>query len=116
MRKNTVSEKQGTSWLATPRKVKPGADIRDFDTVGELADPSYVKKAIFQALEEGDGEAVVEILRAHLRVLNRTKAAYEMQLSRTFVHEMIRGAKDPSVQTLGKFMHLLKTEQISMGD
>jgi len=85
--------------------------VRSYDPSAKLSDPDFVKRAVIEALEEGDDEAVVAILRAHLRVLNRSRAAAQMKVSRQHVHRLLSGARKPSLPMLGAFMRLLKAER-----
>lgn len=111
MAKIATSEKRGTSWLGKPLKLRPGSTTRDYDPTEELRDPEFIKKAVLQAIAEGDDEAVVTILRAHLRVLNRSKTAAQMHVSRQAVHRLIAGSRKPSLPMLGSFMRLLQAER-----
>lgn len=112
MARIATSEKRGLSWLGKPSKLRPGANTHDFDPTKELRDPEFIKKAVLGAVADGDEDAVVTILRAHLRVLNRSKTAIRMSMSRQNVHRIIAGSRRPSLDTLGAFMRLLKVEQI----
>lgn len=106
-----TSEKRGLSWLGKPRKLRPETSARDFDPTEELRDPEFIKRAVLGAIADGDEEAVVAILRAHLRVLNRSRMAVRMRMSRQNIHRIIAGSRRPSLNTLGAFMRLLKAEQ-----
>ena len=110
MAKAATSEKRGTSWLGRPFELRPGSTARDYAPSPELRDPKFIKKAVLQAISVGDEEAVVAILRAHLRVLNRSKAAERMNVSRQAVHRLIAGSRKPSLPMLGAFMRLLRVE------
>lgn len=115
MARIATSARRGQSWLGKPRRLRAGASARDFNPAEELRDPQFVKKAVLQAVEAGDDEAVVEILRAHLRVVNRSQAAASMNVSRQFVHRIIAGSRKPSLPTLGAFMRLLNMEEARTG-
>lgn len=113
MARAETSGKRGVSWLGKPRKLRAGAAARDYDPSVKLSDPVFVRKAVIEALEAGDDEAVVSVIQAHLRVLNRTRVAGQMRMSRQFVHRLIVGSRKPSLPTLGAFMRMLNTEQHS---
>ena len=91
-------------------RLRPNADVRPYDPTVTLRDPRFIQKAILQALREGDFEAVIEIYRAHLRVLNRTHAAKDMQVSRQYMHKMLKPSNTPSLRTFTAFMRLLGRE------
>ena len=108
MDKNETSRMRVESWTGTLRRLSPDSRTRLYDPTVTLRDPAFIHKAILQAVGEGDFEAVVEIYRAHLRVLNRTRAAKGLGISRQSVHKMLRSANIPSLKTFTAFMKLLK--------
>lgn len=111
MTKTGALRKRGLSWLGKPLKLRPGANVKEHDPSIRLRDPVFIRKAIFEALAQGDYEAVTEIYRAHLNTLNRSKGAKAMGVSRPYYHKLLRPSTEPSLPTFVKFMHLLKTEQ-----
>lgn len=113
MAKKETSKKRGESWQFPVFELKPDAAVRSYDPSVRLRDPAFIQKAVLEAISDGDDEAVVTILRAHLRVLNRSRSAIRMRVSRQFVHRLIVGSQKPSLPTLGKFMRLLKDEQLA---
>lgn len=110
MARNGISPTRAGFSKGRPRKLGPRAQARPYDPSASLSDPGFVQKAILQALREGDFEAVVEIYRAHLRVLNRTHAAKALQVSRQYVHKMLQPFNTPSLRTFASFMRLLAQE------
>ncbi|HAM34429.1 MAG TPA: hypothetical protein DCP85_00675 [Elusimicrobia bacterium] len=98
------------SWNGKPRKLGPDAKARAYDPAVSLRNPKFVQKAILQALLEGDFEAVIDIYRAHLRVLNRTRTATALHVSRQYVHKMLKPSNTPSLRTFAAFMRLLAQE------
>ena len=111
MGKNGTSRALADCWSGKPRKLGPGAKARPYDPSASLRDPKFVQKAILRALLEGDFEAVMDIYRAHLRVLNRTRAAAELHVTRQYVHKMLKPSNNtPSLRTFAAFMRLLGRE------
>jgi len=110
MAKNGISYVREGSWSGKPRKLGPDAKARPYDPSASLRNPKFVQKAILRALLEGDFEAVIDIYRAHLRVLNRTRAAAALNVSRQYVHKMLKSANTPSLRTFAAFMRLLEQE------
>ncbi|MDD5304439.1 MAG: hypothetical protein PHS14_15180 [Elusimicrobia bacterium] len=94
------------------RKLRPGASVRPYDPSRTLGDPKFVQKAIIEALLDGDCEAVMEIYSAHLRVLNRSKTAAKLHVSRQHVHRMMANP-NPRMDTFARFMGLLKNEAVA---
>lgn len=111
MGRKKTSKGRGKSWSGKPRKLGPSAKARPYDPAASLRNPRFVQKAILQALKEGDFDAVTEIYRAHLRVLNRTKTARALKVTRQYVHKMLAGVSpNPSLRTFAAFMKVLEGE------
>ena len=108
MGKNGISKKRDVSWSGKPRILRPDADVRPYDPTITLRDPVFIRKAILEALEAGDFESVVQIYRAHLRVLNRTRSAEALKVSRQAVHKMLKTSYTPSLRTFTRFMKVLR--------
>lgn len=107
MAKRKTSQKRGKSWNVKLRKLKLDAMARPYDPTVSLRDPKLVQQAILQALREGDFDAVISIYRAHLRVLNRSRTARAMNVSRQYIHRMLRAPNTPSLRTFTAFMRAL---------
>jgi len=86
--------------------------VRPYDPTKTLGDPKFIQKAIIEALLDGDFESVMEIYSAHLRVLNRSKTAARLHVSRQHVHRMM-SSPNPRMDTFARFMGLLKTEAVA---
>ena len=113
MGKLEISQKHERFSAGMLHKLRPGSAVKDHDPSVRLGNPRFIRKAIFEALTEGDYEAVTEIYRAHLRVLNRARGAKAMGVSRQYFYKLLRPSTEPSLPTFVKFMHLLKEEQAS---
>lgn len=111
MDKAGTSRKRGASFSASPLKIRPDAGLIPHDPSATLRDPAFIRSAILQALDEGDYDEVVDIYRSHLRVLNRTRAAKAMGVSRQYLHKMIRTTPSPSLKTFAAFMGMLRKER-----
>lgn len=109
MDKNATSGMHERSWSGKPRKLGPEARSRPYDPSATLSDPRFVQQALLQALREGDFQAVMEIYRAHLRVLNRSHIAKALNISRQSVHKMLKPSGAPSLKTFAAFMKILRT-------
>ena len=107
MARNETSRGRGGFSNGKLRKLGPNAKARPYDPSTALQDPKFVRKAILEALGEGDYAAVIEIYRAHLRVLNRTHTAKALRVSRQYVHKMLKPANTPSLRTFAAFMKVL---------
>ena len=67
-----------------------------------------IKKALFEALMDGDREAFVEILSGYVRAHNVLEVCKRTGLSRTVVYEAISDDGNPSLDTLCKIMTSFK--------
>lgn len=108
MDKNGTSLGRGPSWDGKLRKLGPNATAKPYDPTIRLRDPKFVQAALLQALREGDFEAVMDIYRAHLRVLNRTHTASALKVSRQYIHKMLKPSNFPSLRTFTAFMKVLE--------
>jgi hypothetical protein len=66
---NRIKTSRGRGGYSTGklRSLRPGAAVERHDPTAKLRDPDFVRRALAQALEEGDYDAVVEICRAPKR-------------------------------------------------
>ena len=110
MGKTEISHKRAEFWRGTEVRLKPGAKVKPYDPTIRLRDPKFIREAILEALQEGDYESVIDIYRAHLRVLNRTRTASALKVSRQYVHKMLKPSNTPSLRTFTAFMKMLALE------
>ncbi|MBI4056059.1 MAG: helix-turn-helix transcriptional regulator [Elusimicrobia bacterium] len=106
-RTETLS-KHGKYSNAKLRKLGPGSKAHPYDPTITLKKPKFILKAILQSLAEGDYEAVMEIWRSHLDVMNRTRAAKALGISRQYVHKILNRSTQPSLQTFTQYMGALE--------
>lgn len=68
----------------------------------ELIDPARIKRAILQALVDGDLDSVRDVLIAHLRIVNKSELAIKTKLGRQTLYDLMDPAKEfnPSIKTL----------------
>jgi DNA-binding phage protein len=109
MGKTAISQKRAISSAVRVSKLRAGASVSPYDPSKSLGDPKFVQEAIIEALLDGDCAAVMHIYSAHLRVLNRSKTAAKLRVSRQHVHRMMSNP-NPRMDTFARFMGLLKTE------
>ncbi|MFZ4402465.1 MAG: DNA-binding protein [Pseudobdellovibrionaceae bacterium] len=67
-----------------------------------------IKKALSEALMDGDREAFVDILAGYVRAHNILEVCRRTDLSRTVVYEAIGDNANPSLDTLCKIMTSFK--------
>lgn len=63
-----------------------------------------IKKALLEALMDGDREAFIDILSGYVRTHNILEVCRRTGLSRTVVYEAISDKGNPSLDTLCKIM------------
>jgi len=107
MAKTTTLRKRGLSWHGRPVILRQDADIRRHDPSITLKDPKITQAALLESVKDGDYAAIIDIYRAHLRVMNRTHAAKELHVSRQYVHRMLKSKNRPSLKTFAAFMEAL---------
>lgn len=102
-----ISPTREKSWNGRLLRLKPGSLSRPYDPTITLRDPKFIREALLEALAEGDFPAVVQIYRAHLRVLNRSRTAKALHISRQSIHKMLKPTGNPSLRTFTAFMKYL---------
>lgn len=85
-------------------KLKKNAGLIPYSPTEELLDENFIAQAVWECLKNNDPEGVVEVIQAHLRVVNKSKAAQKMDLPRSSMYNAIRG-KNPTVKTLAKLVN-----------
>lgn len=85
-------------------KLKKNAGLIPYSPTKELLDESFIAQAVWECLKNNDPEGVVEIIEAHLRVVNKSKAAHETHLPRSSMYNAIK-SKNPTVKTLAKLVN-----------
>ncbi|MBC7743382.1 MAG: hypothetical protein H7061_14390 [Bdellovibrionaceae bacterium] len=81
-----------------------GIRLQTHDPIAIFKRHKEIKKALSEALIEGDKEAFVEILSGYVRAHNILEVCRRTGLSRTVVYEAISEGGNPSLDTLCKIM------------
>ncbi|MBS0654467.1 MAG: hypothetical protein JSR46_01710 [Verrucomicrobia bacterium] len=85
-------------------KLKSREGLKRYSPTEQLLDKDFIAKAVWECLENNDPEGVVEVIEAHMRAVNRTKAAKDIDLPRSSMYNAFKG-KNPTVKTLAKLVH-----------
>ena len=85
-------------------KLKKGIHLIDYSPTQELLDEDFIAKAVWECLKHNDPEGVVEVIEAHLEVVNKARAAEDMKLPRSTMYNAFKG-KNPTVKTLAKLVN-----------
>ena len=106
MDKTKTSKKRRKS--PTKSIVINGVELMSHDPSLIFKSHKEIKKALFEALMDGDREAFVEILSGYVRAHNILEVCRRTGLSRTIVYEAISHDGNPSLDTLCKIMMSFK--------
>lgn len=105
MGKVKTSHKQKKSSESIQKvKLKSGTGLIEYSPTQELLDEQFIAIAIWDCLKNNDPEGVVEVIQAHLSVINKQKLAKEKNLSRSTLYNAFKG-KNPTIRTLAKMVH-----------
>lgn len=85
-----------------------GLEFERHDPSAIFKNPKEIKKALFEALMDGDREAFIDILSGYVRSHNILEVCRRTGLSRTVVYEAISDSGNPSLDTLCKIMTSFK--------
>ncbi len=90
--------------MKTKLKLKKGAQVTEYNATDIMLDEDFIAKAVWECLKNNDPEGVIEIIQAHLEIVNKVKAAQESDLSRATMYNAFRG-KNPTIKTLAKLIN-----------
>lgn len=108
MDKAKTSRKRKKSLESTPKlKLKPDTGLIKYSPTEELLDETFIAIAVWDCLKNNDPEGVVEIIKAHLNVVNKQKRAKEIDLPRSTLYNTFKG-KNPTIKTLAKMVHCVE--------
>lgn len=107
MGKAKISQKQKKSSENTQTlKLKKNVDLTEYSPTKELLDENFIALAIWDCLKNNDAEGVMEIIQAHLSVVNKQKNAKEAHLPRSTLYNCLK-SKNPTIRTLAKMVHCI---------
>jgi DNA-binding phage protein len=110
MAKTKTSKKQKAFSMnkMVPTKLKAGIKTSPHDPDQKLRDPEFIKAAIFDALWDGDIEAMKEIIKAHYEAVDLQKTLMRVDLKKRTFYEALSAKGNPRVETLAKILSGLK--------
>jgi DNA-binding phage protein len=80
------------------------AKLIPYSPTQELLDEKFIALAIWECFKNNDPEGVIEVIQAHLEVVNKSRAAKEIDLPRSSMYNAIKG-KNPTIKTLAKIIN-----------
>lgn len=88
-----------------PVKLKTKKGVTPFDPDEILSDKTRVAKAIFESFLDNDPDAVLEIIDAYVRTVNKTEFADKAGIARSTLYDMLEGRKNPTLRVLTQCIH-----------
>ncbi len=85
-------------------KLKTREGLRPYSPTKQLLDEDFIAKAVWECFKNNDPEGVIEVIQAHMRAVNKTKAAQENELPKSSMYNAFKG-KNPTIKTLAKLVH-----------
>lgn len=85
-------------------KLKNDELLIDYSPTQELLDENFIAKAVWECLKNNDPEGVMEVIEAHLEVVNKVRAAENTELPRSTMYNAFKG-KNPTIKTLAKLVN-----------
>lgn len=105
MAKKGISRKRDAFWKDIPGiRLKSLKGLKEFDPAEYLGDREEIARALAECLLEGDQEAFVDILAAHVRVRNKARLARRARLGRKTLYRVLDGKANPRLGTIMAFM------------
>lgn len=117
MHKTKTSRRRAVSFRNTKRKkpfslegmkaikLKTKKGITAFESHRILEDEKLIVKAILESFKDNDPDAVIEILDAHLRTVNKSDFAEKTGISRSTLYDMLHGKKNPTLRVFIQCIH-----------
>ena len=105
MAKTKISQRRKKFLRGTYKmKLKTHAGLRPYSPTEQLLDEDFIAKAVWECFKNNDPEGVVEVIQAHMRAVNKAKAAKENDLPKSSMYNAFKG-KNPTIRTLAKLVH-----------
>ena len=92
----------------TPTNVKASVKTMPHDPLDNLKDRSFITKALFDCMVEGDMEEFKDTVRAHYEAVNTAKALKEVGLKKRTFYDAISEDGNPSLETVFKLFKGMK--------
>lgn len=103
----TLRRQKKSSGSTRKLKLKSDTGLIEYSPTKELLDEKFIAVAVWDCLKNNDPEGVVEIIQAHLAVVNKQKRAKEAHLPRSTLYNTFKG-KNPTIRTLAKMVNCVE--------
>lgn len=91
-----------------PAKLKSSIKTTAHDASKNLRNSAFIKAAIFDALWEGDIDAMKEIIKAHYEAVDLPETLARVDLKKRTFYEALSRKGNPRIETLSKILSGLK--------
>jgi len=88
--------------IVTPKK---WIKTKKFDPAKKLRDPNFVAKAFFQALQDNDIDAALDILDGYLMATGKGEIARQGNIPSSTVYHALSHGSNPTLRTVAKLLH-----------
>ena len=106
MRKTKRSKKQKRSLNDYPSlTLKKGVKTSRFEPSDELCDYNLVATAFFEALQDDDVEAALEILEGYLMTRKKSDLAKKGKIATSTLYHSLSKKANPTLKTVAKILH-----------
>ena len=86
-------------------KLKTKKGIIPFKSSNVLGNEKLIVQAILESFKDNDPDAVIEIIDAHLRTINKSDFAEKTGISRSTLYDMLHGKKNPTLRVFIQCIH-----------
>jgi len=100
MDKAKISQRRKKSSGSTSKiNLKLGKGLVEYSPSEELLDETFIAVAVWDCLKNNDPQGVLEIVEAHLTVVNKQKRAKEVHLPRSTLYNSLKRKKSNDPHT-----------------
>lgn len=88
-----------------PIKLKTEKELTAFNPDKILANKRLIIQAIFESFIDNDPEAILEIIDAYCRTVNKSEFVERAGIARSTLYDMLEGKKNPTLRVLTQCIH-----------
>lgn len=78
---------------------------KKFDPAKKLRDPNFVAKAFFQALQDNDLDAALDVLDGYLMATGKGEIVRHGNIPSSTVYHALSHGSNPTLRTIAKLLH-----------
>lgn len=88
--------------IVAPKKT---IKTKKFDPAKKLRDPNFVAKAFFQALQDNDIDAALDVLDGYLMATCKGEIAKQGSIPSSTVYNALSHGSNPTLRTIARLLH-----------